>query len=80
MGKTEIVKILLEKGANPDLQGKNGYTALMVASMNGHTDIVTELLNKSANPDLKNAEGKTALDLASNSDIMSLLANTKKPE
>jgi ankyrin repeat protein len=74
-GKTESAGLLLDKGANADLQRSDGVTALMVASINGQTDIVSLLLDKGANPELKTSEGKTAADYAGNPDIKSLLDN-----
>jgi ankyrin repeat protein len=79
-GNTEIATLLLDKGANADLQRSNGITAMMVASMNGRTDIVSLLLNKGTNPDLKTSEGKTAVDYAGNEDIKSLLDNAERKE
>ena len=38
-GHTEVVKILLENGAQVDLQN-NGFSALMIASLNGHAEVV----------------------------------------
>lgn len=51
-GNTEIVKMLLEKGADVDFFDKRGNTALMEASDNGHTAIVKLLLKKGADVDL----------------------------
>jgi len=79
-GYAEISKLLLEKGADKDLQRNDGSTALIIASKNGHTDLVTLLLNSGANPGLKDSEGKTALDYAGNQDIKSLLENVKIKE
>ena len=46
MGHAEIVKILIESGANPRLRNlKNGTTPLVVASQNGHVEVVRVLLN-----------------------------------
>ena len=39
-GYTDVAKLLLDKGANPDLQNKGGLTALMAASLNGHIEYV----------------------------------------
>ena len=52
-GQTDIVKLLLDKGANINIVVKNkfgvGYTALMIACLRGHTEIVDLLLEKGAN-------------------------------
>jgi hypothetical protein len=45
-GHIEIVKLLLDKGADINLQNSNDETALILAHKNGHTEIVTLLLNK----------------------------------
>ena len=48
-GHTDIVKILIEKGANFELKDINNFDALMYASKGGHTDIVKILIEKGAN-------------------------------
>jgi ankyrin repeat protein len=37
---TEISRALLEKGADPELKDKNGWTAAMRADFKGHTEVV----------------------------------------
>ena len=44
-GYTEIVKLLLEAGADVNTKNNDGYTALALASKNGYTKIV-ELLKE----------------------------------
>ncbi|GFQ86584.1 KN motif and ankyrin repeat domain-containing protein 2 [Trichonephila clavata] len=44
-GKKDIVKILLDAGAEVNLQDKDGSTALMCAAEHGHLDIVKILLS-----------------------------------
>ena len=78
-GKTEIVKILLEKGAQVNMQDTYGLTALTFASQMGRTEIVKLLLGKGADPNIKSDEVKTAYDYAQNRDIKAILtANSKK--
>ena len=45
-GHSEVVKTLIEHGAQVDMQDKNGMSSLMLASQNGHNDIVKVILNK----------------------------------
>ena len=47
-GRQDMVGMLLECGANVNMQDEDGSTALMCASEHGHTDIVKMLL---AQPD-----------------------------
>jgi ankyrin repeat protein len=45
-GHTEIVQLLLDKGANINAADLNGGTALYYADWNGHTEIVQLLLER----------------------------------
>ena len=62
---TEAVQVLLDAGANVDVQNKEGATALMAASVRGHTATVQVLLDAGANVDVQNKEGATAFMAAS---------------
>jgi ankyrin repeat protein len=64
-GRTEIVKRLLEKGADVTAENDAGWTALHQASDKGHTEIVAMLLEKGADVNAKNDYGYTALQSAS---------------
>ena len=64
-GHTEIVSMLLEKGADVDVKHNDGTTALMFATMKGHSEIVSKLLEKGAEVDAKHNDGTTALMAAS---------------
>lgn len=58
----KILNLLLEKGANVDVQDKNGTTPLMSAVQK--TNPVKILLAKGANVNLQNTNGETALMFA----------------
>jgi hypothetical protein len=62
-GYTEIVKILLDAGAQTDVRSTNGATPLHFAVQKGHTQIVKDLLAAGADHSMK-VQGFTALDLA----------------
>lgn len=61
----EIINLLLNYGANVNIQNKVGYTALMDAVEANNLDLIRLLLAHRANPDLKEYEvGETALLIA----------------
>jgi hypothetical protein len=72
-GMAEVVKLLLERGANPnahdipagaDLLGMNvAETALMAAALKGDQEIVRLLLTAGADPSIRGAKCKTAFEL-----------------
>ncbi|HKN24462.1 MAG TPA: ankyrin repeat domain-containing protein [Candidatus Acidoferrum sp.] len=64
-GHTEIVKWLLENGANPNYRYGPGYSPLLTAAANGHLEIVKLLLAHGADPRAATNDGKSALALAS---------------
>lgn len=64
-GDSASVNETLASGAqiNAKLSG-GGWTALMVATVNGHAEIVRTLLDKGADPHVENDNGWTALMIA----------------
>jgi hypothetical protein len=64
-GNIEVLRLLLDKGAQVDLTANDGTTSLMIASQYGHVEIVKLLLDKGANVDLQTSEGVSALIKAS---------------
>jgi ankyrin repeat protein len=63
-GYEDIVNLLIEKGADINIQAKNGFNALMTAIQGKttiHTDIAKKLININANLELKNKKGNTSL-------------------
>jgi ankyrin repeat protein len=63
-GDAELVRVLVEAGADLNVQESEGWTALMLAA-NGHDVVLAEvLLNAGASHDLRLPDGRTAVDLA----------------
>lgn len=63
LGRIELVRFLLEKGADINAQDKYGDTALMDAASD-HPEVVELLLEKGADVNIRNKLGKTALEWA----------------
>ena len=64
-GNIEIVKLLLERGANVSATNQDGNTPLHVAAFMCHTEIVELLLEQGASPHRKNNRGETAIETVS---------------
>ena len=62
--RVEVVKFLIQKGANKDALAPNGYTALMLTARNGHVAAATALLHEDADLGIKGPGGETALSIA----------------
>ena len=62
----QIVELLLEKQVDPNVQtSKNGRTALIQASQQGHYQVVEILLKNGADPNIRDNDESTALLFAS---------------
>ena len=73
---SKLVKLLLEKNANPNLTDQNNSTALHFSVIFNQQEIIELLMKYKANPNIKDNRGNTALDYAkitNNSNIIQLL-------
>ncbi|RZL15948.1 MAG: ankyrin repeat domain-containing protein, partial [Pedobacter sp.] len=64
-GRTEMAKLLINAGANLNIQNNEGSTALHISSFFCRPDIVKMLLQKKANKTIKNTYGSTAYNSVS---------------
>ncbi len=83
LGSSELLKLLLDHGAEVDLQDSDGSSALMVASGARNIEVVKLLLEHNAQVHLADKNGVTALALASASEspeIVRLLITHGKKE
>jgi ankyrin repeat protein len=72
-GYAKACRILLRRGADPNLQSIEGLTAPMYASYYGHAKIVKLLIEKGFNPDIQDIEGLTALMMACQNGYMDIV-------
>ncbi|XP_021373443.1 uncharacterized protein LOC110463285 isoform X2 [Mizuhopecten yessoensis] len=64
-GRTEMVKLLLENGANVNAQDNEGSTSMMVGCEHGYTEIVKLLMSQpDYDPALADNDGSTPLSIA----------------
>ncbi|CAI5787189.1 peroxisomal NADH pyrophosphatase NUDT12, partial [Podarcis lilfordi] len=78
--KTRLATLLSHSPSLINETGKNGWTALMYATRNGHFETVQALLEKGCDKSMTNASNQTALDIAKfwgYKNIANLLANVK---
>ena len=63
-GYIVIVPLLLEAGANPEIQAPDGATALFIAAVHGHAEIIALLMKTGADVTVRGPQGKTPVDVA----------------
>ncbi|MDX1781561.1 MAG: ankyrin repeat domain-containing protein, partial [Thalassovita sp.] len=70
-GKPELLKMLLEAGAMPNMTNKTGHTPLHYAARNQWWENIALLLAHGADPNIRNENGETPLFLLSSSEYYS---------
>lgn len=65
-GKTELAKLVVERGADINVRNSGGLTALMQASRQGDAELVSYLIDKGADINAIDNYGGTALSMAAN--------------
>ena len=63
-GNAELVRVLLEAGAEIDHKSSDGRTALLTACLTGKMEIIRQLLDRGANVNVRAIDGRTCLNFA----------------
>ena len=72
-GHHQVVELLRNRKADPNIQGNDGKTALMIDSQNGVQQVVELLLKEKADPNIPDNDGKTALMVASQNGVQQVV-------
>ncbi|RWS30202.1 myotrophin-like protein [Leptotrombidium deliense] len=72
-GQKEIIRYLIDKGANVNVVDKHGISPLLAAIWEGHTDCIKYMIEKGADVTGKTPDGLTYLDAAEKQEIKKLL-------
>jgi len=64
LGKVENARLLLDAGADPNVQTEVGNSALSIATREDHEDLVRLLLERGADPNLSSGRNSSLLGLA----------------
>ena len=71
-GRESIVSILIQHGADLNIQDDNGWTALHYAAANERNEITEILIKAGADLNIQNNEGKTPIQAAENMEVVRL--------
>jgi ankyrin repeat protein len=77
-GCTECLRMLMQKGMQPNARFANELTLLMWAAGYGHDETARFLLDQGADPKLKDNRGKTAADIARDGNYLALASLLEK--
>jgi ankyrin repeat protein len=72
-GHSEVVALLLDRGADSGARSKDGATALIAAAGGGHFRTVQQLLNRNAEIDARTDRGVTALMAAAGAGYLAVV-------
>jgi len=72
-GQHDVIKYLLDNGADVNAKDKHGISALLAAIWEGHTECVKLLLERGANRQGRTPDGKSYAEVAEKPEIVSLL-------
>ena len=69
----DVARLLIENGADVNIQNIYGWTPLFLVATNGRLDIINLLIEFKADPFIKDDEGRTPLDVCKKQEVRKLL-------
>jgi ankyrin repeat protein len=79
-GAVSAARVLIDRGADLDLQDPDGTTALVLAIINAHYDVAALLLERGANPNIADTSGMAALYAAVDMSTLPFMHNRPPPK
>ena len=76
----DVVQLLLDRGADPNMADQDGFTPLFFAVQDGFIDVVQTLLDRGAEPNMVNHDGHTPIEWAAtdgHEDVVRLLLDRR---
>ncbi|CAJ0953112.1 unnamed protein product, partial [Mesorhabditis belari] len=73
-GQTEVVKYLLEHGADVNKTDCHGISPLLYAAWEDHLELAKVLISKGANREVNSPDGKPLIECAASEKMRSLIA------
>ncbi|EDO48893.1 predicted protein [Nematostella vectensis] len=71
-GNLKCVRMLVNLGADVNMQNEEGFTPLHYCALSNNFDMAKFLMKKSANPDIADYNGKTPVDYTEDFDLIEL--------
>ena len=79
-GAVSAARVLIDRGADVDLQDPDGTTALVLAIINAHYDVAALLLERGSNPNIADTSGMAALYAAVDMSTLPFMHNRPAPK
>ncbi|XP_031630464.1 myotrophin [Contarinia nasturtii] len=73
-GQSDVLRYLINKGADVNTRDKHGITPILAATWEGHTNCVRILLENGADKSITTPDGTSLIDAAEKQEVRDLLS------